>query len=55
MVHNNPSGDATPGKEDLKTTENVKAAAKIMGLQFLDHIVIGGNDYTSIMSMKEVK
>lgn len=55
IVHNHPSGDATPGKEDFDVTEKVKAAAKLMGIQFLDHIVIGDNNYTSIMSMKEVK
>lgn len=54
MVHNHPSGDATPSKEDLDVTEKVRAAAETMGLQFLDHIIIGDNDnYTSIMSMKE--
>lgn len=55
IVHNHPSGDATPGKEDFDVTEKVKAAAKLMGIQFLDHIVIGDNNYTSIMSMKEAK
>lgn len=55
IVHNRPSGDATPGKEDFDVTEKVKAAAKLIGIQFLDHIVIGDNNYTSIMSMKEVK
>lgn len=55
IVHNHPSGDATPGKEDFDVTEKVKAAAKLMGIQFLDHIVIGDNNYTSIMSIKEVK
>ena len=57
LVHNHPSGDATPSKEDLAITEKINDAADLMGLQFLDHIVIGENDdYTSIMSIKkEVK
>ena len=56
VVHNHPSGDATPSKEDFEITKKVKDASDIMGLQFLDHIVIGDNNYTSIMSInKEVK
>ena len=56
LVHNHPSGDTTPSKEDFKITEKIKDASNIMGLQFLDHIVIGENTYTSIMSInKEVK
>ena len=54
VVHNHPSGDATPSQEDFKITEKIKSASKIMGLQFLDHIVIGESDnYTSIMSIKK--
>ena len=54
LVHNHPSGDATPSKEDFDITEKVKDASKIMGIQFLDHIVIGeNNSYTSIMSIRE--
>lgn len=54
LTHNHPSGDTTPSEKDLDVTEKVKKAAKIMGVQFLDYIIIGDNDnYTSVMSMKE--
>ena len=53
VVHNHPSGDATPSREDFETTEKIGKASKIMGLQFLDHIVIGDNSYTSIMSINK--
>lgn len=55
LVHNHPSGDPTPSKEDKKATEKLKTASMIMGLQFLDHIVIGDNCYSSIMSEMEVE
>ena len=52
VVHNHPSGDSTPSQLDLGVTERIEKAATIMGLHFLDHIIIGDNDYTSIMSYK---
>lgn len=55
LVHNHPSGDSTPSKEDIALTDTIKAAADIMGIEFLDHVVIGDNNYTSIMSIKEVQ
>lgn len=48
LVHNHPSGDATPSKEDVEITKRVKEASNIMGIDLLDHIVIGFNCYTSI-------
>lgn len=54
LVQNRPSGDTTPSQTDLRLTDEIKQASKIMGLEFLDHIIIGGEDlYTSIMSKKE--
>lgn len=47
LVHNHPSGDATPSKNDYDVTEKIKKASKIMDIQFLDHIVIGGKKMTS--------
>ncbi len=44
MVHNHPSGDTTPSKEDFKLTEAVEAGCKLMGITFLDHIIIGKDD-----------
>lgn len=49
LVHNHPSGDSTPSADDIKSTKQLQMAADIMKLQLLDHIVIGDNNYTSIM------
>ena len=49
LVHNHPSGDATPSKEDINITKRIYTAAKIMGIQLVDHVVIGNDSYQSIM------
>lgn len=41
VAHNHPSGDPTPSKQDYEATERLKKAADIIGIQLLDHIVIG--------------
>lgn len=51
MIHNHPSGDATPSKEDLEITNILENASKLLGVKFLDHIVIGNNSYISCMEM----
>lgn len=48
LLHNHPSGDATPSLADIKFTEKVEEASKVLGVQLLDHVVIGYNQYTSI-------
>lgn len=52
LVHNHPSGDPTPSKADYNMTEKVNKAAELMGIQLLDHIVIGDMNYISIFSEK---
>ena len=46
MVHNHPSGDTKPSKEDIATTERVKEAGKLLGINMLDHIIIGDSSYS---------
>ena len=41
MVHNHPSGDPTPSPEDVAITRDLVAAGKLMGIELLDHLVIG--------------
>lgn len=41
MMHNHPSGDPAPSKNDLKFTSRVKEASEIMQIRFLDHVIIG--------------
>ena len=50
LIHNHPSGDPTPSKNDIEFTEKVQQATKILGIQLLDHIVIGKTSYVSIFS-----
>lgn len=49
LVHNHPSGDATPSMQDIEVTKNIQQAAKLLELQFLDHIVIGDGVFKSII------
>lgn len=47
LTHNHPSGDPTPSKEDCLLTRRVKEAGSLIGVQLLDHVVIGDNSYSS--------
>ena len=49
LVHNHPSGDSTPSSKDIQTTEIIKKCASLMGIEFLDHIVIGDGTWNSAM------
>ena len=53
LVHNHPSGDATPSKEDYRITDRIYECADIMGIELLDHVVIGDGTYESILMGKE--
>lgn len=50
LIHNHPSGDDTPSREDLAATERVRAAGEIVGIRLVDHIIIGGGHFTSLCS-----
>ncbi len=49
-VHNHPSGDPSPSSEDIKVTKRLFQAGEILGIDLLDHIIIGDNRF---VSMKE--
>ena len=49
LVHNHPSGDVTPSKADYNITDRIYEASEILGVEFLDHIIIGNNKYESIL------
>lgn len=49
LVHNHPSGDVNPSKADFNITDKIYEASEILGIQFLDHIIIGNNKYESIL------
>ena len=48
VVHNHPSGDPAPSPEDVRVTKLMKQAGDILGIDVLDHVVIGGNRYVSL-------
>ncbi len=48
MVHNHPSGDPEPSEEDLRLTARFYEACRLMGIDLLDHIILGGSDFVSL-------
>ncbi len=46
--HNHPSGDPTPSTEDVSLTRRLIEAGEIMGIELLDHVIIGGNRFYSL-------
>jgi DNA repair protein RadC len=48
VVHNHPSGDPTPSPEDVRVTEMIVEAGKLLDIDVLDHLVIGRNRYVSL-------
>ena len=47
LLHNHPSGDPTPSREDMLLTERIRQAGELIGIELLDHIVMGDNCYIS--------
>ena len=52
LVHNHPSGDPTPSQKDFDFTERLAQASKIIGVELLDHIIIGDYGFESIFYLK---
>ena len=53
LVHNHPSGNPKPSEQDFQATDRIYEAANIMGIQLLDHVVIGkNNQYESVIYQK---
>lgn len=48
VLHNHPSGDSTPSNEDIDITNRLIDAGKLMGIEVLDHVVIGYNTWVSL-------
>ena len=46
-VHNHPSGDSSPSKEDINITKKIKEISIIHGIKLIDHIIIGNGNYFS--------
>ena len=47
-IHNHPSGDSTPSKEDINITKRLKECGELIGVSLLDHIVLGDGNYRSL-------
>ncbi len=47
VVHNHPSGDPTPSQDDVAVTKRLVEAGELLGIQVLDHIIVGDNRYVS--------
>lgn len=45
VAHNHPSGDPTPSAEDRMVTERLRRAGELLGIELLDHVVLGSNRY----------
>ncbi len=48
LLHNHPSGDPSPSKEDIHNTRRIKDAGNLIGISLIDHIIIGDNKYISL-------
>ena len=48
VVHNHPSGDATPSQNDINLTKDLVEVGKLLGVELLDHVVIGDGTFASI-------
>ncbi|MDD3185120.1 MAG: DNA repair protein RadC [Anaerostipes sp.] len=52
VLHNHPSGDPTPSKQDLLVTKKIKEAGELVGIYLSDHIIIGDHAYVSMREKK---
>ena len=55
FVHNHPSGDPSPSREDIVITERLASTGEIVGIRVLDHIIIGDERYTSMKEKGYIK
>ena len=55
ISHNHPSGDPTPSKEDIAVTEKLTESGKLIGIDLLDHVIIGDGRYISLKDEGLVK
>ena len=55
LVHNHPSGDCTPSSQDIQFTTQVIDACRVLGINCIDHIIVGNNTYFSLFDEESVK
>jgi DNA repair protein RadC len=54
LVHNHPSGDPLPSRDDIELTKQVRGASKILDIDLLDHVIIGSQNYCSLKESTEI-
>jgi DNA repair protein RadC len=47
LIHQHPSGDPEPSREDIELTKRLKEGADLLGIRLLDHVVVGEGQYVS--------
>jgi DNA repair protein RadC len=55
FIHNHPSGDPNPSREDILITERLVDVGELIGIKVLDHVIIGDDKYTSMMEKGFIK
>jgi len=55
LVHNHPDGEAKPSAEDIAFTKRIQEAGKLLGLELLDHIILGRDGYFSFRENKLIE
>ena len=55
FVHNHPSGDSTPSKADYQSTSSLMNSSDIIGIDLIDHVVIGHHEFYSLKEHKKTK
>lgn len=48
LVHNHPSGDPEPSNEDVRVTREAAEAGELLGIDLLDHVIVGGRAFVSL-------
>lgn len=54
VVHNHPSGDPSPSNEDIKITKRLYDSGEILGIELLDHVIIGDGNYCSLRELNYI-
>ncbi|MDR1069384.1 MAG: DNA repair protein RadC [Gracilibacteraceae bacterium] len=55
LAHNHPSGDPTPSRQDLALTQRLVDSGKILGIEVLDHIIVGKKNFISLKESGDMK
>jgi DNA repair protein RadC len=51
VAHNHPSGDPTPSEQDVQLTQRLVEAGRVLGIEILDHLIIGSADMVSLRAV----